>query len=97
LVLPDNLDVSRCALQLDRPVFGGIGLVDMVEAALRDYWVELRLHKACQLLKQTDEPVADVARQVGYSNVGNFSRAFRKRMRLTPTAFGRHGTNPLFR
>lgn len=94
----DDLDVSSLAdeLGVSRE---HLSRVFRREAgrSLREYWVEVRLHKACQLLKRTSLPVAEVARRVGYSGVGNFSRAFRKRMQLTPTAFRRHGSIPLLR
>jgi AraC-like DNA-binding protein len=53
---------------------------------------KLRLAKARQLLEFTDDPITEVARASGYSNLSNFNRQFRLEHGATPTEYrGRRG------
>jgi len=54
-----------------------------------DYLIDLRLRHACNLLKSTPLPVAEIALSVGFSDSNYFSRTFRQRLRQTPTEFRR--------
>jgi AraC-like DNA-binding protein/mannose-6-phosphate isomerase-like protein (cupin superfamily) len=45
--------------------------------------IKLRVSQACRLLDLSDDPVSDIAIQVGYANQSNFNRQFR---RLTGTS-----------
>lgn len=54
-----------------------------------EYVTCLRLNHARQLLQQTDDPLAEVARAVGYSDQFYFSRVFKERTGLTPSAYRR--------
>lgn len=51
--------------------------------------LEARLEKARQLLTQPGLSVTQISLQVGYSNHGHFSAAFKKRFGMTPREFGR--------
>jgi AraC family transcriptional regulator len=51
----------------------------------------IRLDKASVALVQTDAPVAEVARSVGYDSADSFARAFREGFGTTPAAFRRRG------
>ena len=44
----------------------------------------LRLTQACRLLETTDDPVATIAGAVGYANLSNFNRQFRRAYGITP-------------
>lgn len=46
-----------------------------------------RLNTGLRLLTETEMPVQEIARQVGYGNPGNFSTAFRDRHGLSPQAY----------
>ena len=50
---------------------------------------EQRRHRALMLLRSADVSVESVAEQVGYSDVANFTRAFRRWSGTTPTAYRR--------
>ena len=50
---------------------------------------EQRRHRALLLLRSADLSVEAVAEQVGYSDVANFTRAFRRWSGTTPTAYRR--------
>lgn len=51
------------------------------------YLKEYRLHKAMELLSQTDESIASIAAQVGYETQSKFAAAFKSATRLSPTAY----------
>jgi AraC-like DNA-binding protein len=46
-----------------------------------------RLDAAARLLQGASIPVSDVARRVGYRQAGHFARAFRRRYRVSPSAY----------
>lgn len=50
------------------------------------YLMQLRIKKACQMLKQSDMPVAAIAEAVGL-NAQNFSRTFKKETGVTPREY----------
>ena len=56
-----------------------------------DRLTELRMRKACELLKKPDCRTYDVAWDVGYDNPKNFSRAFKAYMGMTPTEYRQDG------
>ncbi|GGO03764.1 AraC family transcriptional regulator [Saccharibacillus kuerlensis] len=49
-----------------------------------DYLAGVRVDAAKQLLKETDQPIQDIATRVGYANYMSFSRAFKKIASTTP-------------
>jgi len=50
-----------------------------------------RLEKASRLLLETDDPIASVARAVGFNSRGRFTHAFARDMGVTPTRFRAQG------
>ena len=48
-----------------------------------------RMEKAAQLLRETDLPVAEVARQVGYESQSKFTAQFKRAYGLPPTEYRR--------
>ncbi len=54
---------------------------------ISQYIADYRIDAACLLLRDTDMPIASVAFQVGYTDPGYFSQAFRRRLKQTPTVF----------
>lgn len=51
------------------------------------YMKEYRVRRAMQLLRETDAPISEIARQVGYETQGKFSQAFRDVAKLLPTQY----------
>lgn len=49
-----------------------------------DYVNLVRIQKACELLKKTDEPLDLIAARCGYGNVSTLSRNFKKLLGVTP-------------
>ena len=59
--------------------------------AALDLLTDRRHFEACRLLKDTDLPVSEVARQTGFRSPAYFTRAFKTRSALTPTEFRQRG------
>jgi AraC family transcriptional regulator len=53
------------------------------------YLTRLRLERAAQALRGTNDPVAAVALASGYASPGQFARAFRRQFGVAPSAFRR--------
>ncbi|MBV7328422.1 AraC family transcriptional regulator [Chloroflexi bacterium TSY] len=53
------------------------------------YILRLRIDKARLLLRETDEPVSDIAAQVGFTDSNYFTRKFKNTTSYTPTEYRR--------
>ena len=51
------------------------------------YLEQLRISKAQELLCATTMSTSEIAKQVGYSGVGYFSKVFKKRLGVTPQQY----------
>ena len=51
------------------------------------YMKEYRIRKSMELLRQTDDSIAEIAAKVGYESQGKFTKAFKDIVKTTPTAF----------
>lgn len=71
--------VSRSGLQ--RKVKQTMGITP------QDLLREARIKRACQLLRQTDKTVAEVAYACGFSDPKYFSRSFKQSTGLSPTEY----------
>ncbi|UXX79364.1 AraC family transcriptional regulator [Reichenbachiella carrageenanivorans] len=52
-----------------------------------EYLLDIRLKKACQLLIESDTPIAIIHAKCGFTNASNFNRIFKKAKALTPRAY----------
>lgn len=59
----------------------------LVGQTMFEYLTQLRMQKACQLLKETDFSLYEIANRVGYESDLAFTRTFKKRHDKTPTAY----------
>lgn len=68
-----------------------------------DYLNQLRINAACEALISTDRPISEIAFSVGFGNLSNFNRQFKRSMGCTPRSFrdntgnqksGRHVSKP---
>lgn len=60
----------------------------------KEYLLEYRIGRACQLLGQTDLPVGSIAHSVGFVDNLYFSKVFKKYKNCTPSEYrGRQGQN----
>lgn len=57
------------------------------------YMKKYRIHRAMELLRQTDENIAEIAAKVGYETQGKFTRAFKDLTGLTPTGYRKNFRN----
>lgn len=74
-----ELGLSR--IQLYRKVKALLGY------SVGDYIKMARLKKACQLLKETDLSMAEIAYQCGFSSSAYFSTAFKAQYQMSPSEF----------
>ncbi len=51
------------------------------------YVNEFRVRKSCQLLRQTDKKLMDIALSCGYGNMSFYHKQFRKYLGMTPSAY----------
>lgn len=54
-----------------------------------EYYAELRMNEAKKLLREKNDSVAQIADKLGYSSIHTFSRAFKKAVGFSPTAYAR--------
>ena len=52
-----------------------------------EYLIEYRLKKAQELLELSDHPIRSIVYEVGFRNVSNFNRLFKKHYGLTPEQY----------
>ncbi|UKS26864.1 response regulator [Paenibacillus sp. HWE-109] len=52
-----------------------------------EYLMDIRIKKACDLLLQTDQPVALIGAKVGFPNENYFARMFRREVGMPPSVF----------
>lgn len=53
------------------------------------YLRRVRMHRACEHLREGDLDLAEVARRVGYASQAAFTRQFKRELGLTPSAYRR--------
>ncbi len=78
-MLADRLHIS--ASYLSRYFKNRMGIT------LFSYMDEIRISRAKQLLANSDYPIKEIVKLVGYNDVNNFNRKFKSKTGNTPTAF----------
>lgn len=58
----------------------------------RMYLTQLRIERACELLRSSEMPVTEIAFEVGYSSSQVLARVFQKHRQMTPTDYRRENT-----
>lgn len=56
-----------------------------------DYFIQLKIQRACRLLDNSGWMVADVSREMGFDDQFYFSRVFRKVMGMSPVEYRKRG------
>lgn len=58
-----------------------------VGSSIIDYIIELRISKACDMLKYSDLLVSEIAESSGFCDIFYFSRMFKKHMGISPAGY----------
>lgn len=82
--------LNQIAEELDRsPVYISRIYKQQMMITIVDALQRTRIEKACQLLLETDWPVADIAMQTGFASTSYFHRMFKRALGVTPTDYRR--------
>ena len=65
-------------------------LADIYGMSFREKLIEVRLHRAAQLLEQTEMNIDEIASAVGYRSFSGFHRAFVRYFGCTPYEYRKH-------
>jgi AraC-like DNA-binding protein len=65
-------------------------LADIYGMSFREKLIEVRLHRAAQLLEQTEMNIDEIASAVGYRSFSGFHRAFVRYFSCTPYEYRKH-------
>lgn len=52
-----------------------------------EYLIRIRIDKGCEMLKNTDLPVGEIATRCGFNSFGYFSKIFRERVGISPREY----------
>ena len=58
-----------------------------LEQNFNEYINNLRISEACNLLRETDEKIADISEDVGFGTIRSFNRAFKLIMGISPAEY----------
>ena len=81
-----NIQVIADYLSIERTYLYRL-FKDITGSSPQEYLLDYRIRRACSLLKETDLPVSDIARSVGYNDALYFSRLFKQKKGRTPTRY----------
>ena len=59
-----------------------------------EFIIQVRLNKACDLLMNTSDPILEIATAVGFNNLSNFNRQFKRYYELTPSQYRKQLKKP---
>jgi len=89
---PWTVDALASVAGMSRSAFSARFKERIGEAPL-EYLTRWRMFRAGVLLRRTDRPLADIARQVGYESDAALSKAFHRVVGVAPSAFRRDGAD----
>lgn len=78
-MIADAMAMSRASIYNKMKQITGLGI--------NEYVNKYRIEVACQLLKDTDKPVGDIAFEVGFNSAKYFSTAFKQAMGVSPREY----------
>ena len=65
----------------------------MMGMTISDYLLEYRLGRATELLERTEKSITEIAHEVGFNSVSNFTALFRTKTGLTPSKYRESARN----
>lgn len=60
---------------------------DLIGISPQNFILNLRMQKSCQLLENSDYSISEIAYSVGYDDPFNFSKAFHKHQKISPSEY----------
>lgn len=83
-----DFNISQLAITMD-VTSGYLGRIfsEHMNKNLVDYIAAKRIDRACEMLRTTRVPIADIAEQCGYANGNYFTKAFRNKMKISPSDY----------
>jgi len=78
-----TVDEMAASCNLDRSYLGKIFKSEL-RTSPQDFIIRYRMDKACELMKITKHTIGEISAMVGYQNMFNFSRAFKKIIGQSP-------------
>ena len=85
---PISVDDLAQQCNLNRHYFSRL-FKEQVNISPQQFIIQYRLSEACELLKNTNKTLQEIAESVGYSNQFNFSTAFKRHFQQSPTKWRR--------
>ena len=85
---PISVDDLAQQCNLNRHYFSRL-FKEQVNISPQQFIIQYRLSEACELLKNTNKTLQEIAEAVGYSNQFNFSTAFKRHYQQSPTKWRR--------
>lgn len=58
-----------------------------------EFVIQVRLNKASDLLINTNYSILDIANRIGFNNLSNFNRQFKRYYQTTPSHYRKHFSN----
>ncbi|MBM7636310.1 helix-turn-helix domain-containing protein [Streptococcus saliviloxodontae] len=59
-----------------------------------EFVIQVRLNKACDILINSTTPILEVATSIGFNNLSNFNRQFKRYYQMTPSQYRKQFTKP---
>lgn len=80
-----NIDIQEIAdhIKLNRSYLYSL-FMDVLNTSPRNFLINFRINKACELMKEGSPAIGDISRSVGYEDPLQFSKIFRKIMGISP-------------
>lgn len=84
----ENVSVEEAAslINLSKPAFCNY-FKKKVNKRFSEFVTELRINKACVMLKETEMNVSEISYNVGFTNISYFNRSFLKIKNITPLQY----------
>lgn len=87
-----DLNLEKIARRLRRPARDVSGAINRTQGvSVSQYVNAYRVNRACELLRDTAEPITRIMLEAGFGTKSNFNREFQRVAGMTPSAYRRAG------